>query len=76
MCEELRKRRMDVCCLQEVTLGIVMVKEEPCEKVVKERRRSDRVMTVVMVLEEEVKNYMCVWSTEWQTGCREKAFLR
>ena len=29
------------------------MKEELCEKVVELRRRSDRVMTVVMVLEEE-----------------------
>ena len=30
----------------------VLVKEELCEKVVEVRRRSDRVMTVMMVLEE------------------------
>ena len=43
------------------------MKKELCEKVVEVRRRSDRVMTVV--------NYMSVWSTEWQNGCRERAFL-
>ena len=53
----------------------VLVKEELCEKVVEVRRRSQRVMTVVMVLEEEVLRIMCVWSTDWQNGCRERAFL-
>ena len=42
----------------------VLVKEEMCEKVMEMRRKIDRVMTVVMVLEEEVLR-MCVWSTEW-----------
>ena len=88
VCEELRKRRMDVCCLQEVRwrgqgaqfLGLkgrryklwwsgnsdatgyvgVLVKEELCEKVVELQRRSDRVMTVVMVHEEEVFRIICV----------------
>ena len=54
----------------------VLVKEELCEKVVEVRRRSDRVTLVVMVLEEEVLRIVCVWSTEWQNGCRERAFLR
>ena len=101
VCEELRKRRMDVCCLQRVrwreqgarlmgvkgrryklwsgnsddTEGVgVLVEEELCEKVVDVRRRSDRVMTVVMVLDEEVVRTICVWSAKWQDGCREKAF--
>ena len=104
--EELRNRRMDVCCLQEVRwrgqgawfLGMkgrryklwwcgnsdgtgcvaVLVKEELCEKVVEVRRRSQRVMTVVMVLEEEVlRIIICVYGP--QTGrtaaARERAFL-
>ena len=104
VCEELRKRRMDVCCLQEVrwrgqgarfigvkgrryklwwsgdsdTRGVgVLVKEELCEKVVEVRRRSDRVMTVVMALEEEGERelYECIWSAKWQNGCRERVFL-
>ena len=82
VCEELRKKRVDVCCLQEVKwrgqgvqfMGAkgrrykfwwsgnsdgmgglaVLVKEELCEKVVEVQRKSDRVMTVVMTLEEEV----------------------
>ena len=53
----------------------VLVKEELCEKVVEVRRKSDRVMTVVMTLEEEVVRIMCVWSAKWQNKCREKAFL-
>ena len=53
----------------------VLVKEELCEKVVEVRRKSDRVMAVVIALEEEVVRIMCVWSTEWQIGCRERAFL-
>ena len=82
VCEELRKRMIDVCCLQEVRwrgqcarmLGMkgrryklwlsgkgdgvggvgVMVKEELFEKVVEVRMVSDRVMTLVAVLEEDV----------------------
>ena len=53
----------------------VLVKEELCEKVVEVRMRSDRVMTIVMVLEEEVLRIICVWSTEWQNNCRERAFF-
>ena len=44
------------------------MKEELCE-VVEVRRKSDRVMTVVMALEEEVVRIMCVWSAKWQNGC-------
>ena len=92
VCEELRKRRMDVCCLQEVrwrgqgawfmvvkgrryklwwsgnsdgTGGVgVLVKEELCEKVVEVRRKSDRAMTVVMALEEEVVRIICVYGSQ------------
>ena len=38
----------------------VLVKEELCEKVVEVQRKSDRVMTVVMTLEEEVVRIMCI----------------
>lgn len=92
VCEELRKRRVDVCCLQEVRwrgqgarfMGVkgrryklwwsgnsegiggvgVLVKEELCEKVVEVRRRSDRVMTVIMAFEEEVVRIICVYSPQ------------
>ena len=40
----------------------VWVKEKLCEKVVEVRRKSDRVMMVVMVLKEGVVRIMCVWS--------------
>ena len=53
----------------------VLVKEELCEKFVEVRMRSVRVMTVVMVREEEVLRIICVWSTEWQNCCRKRAFL-
>ena len=39
----------------------VLVKEELCEKVVEVRRSSDRVMTVVMVLQEEVLRIICLY---------------
>ena len=42
----------------------VLVKEELCEEVVEVRRRSDRVMTVVMVLEEEVLRIICVYGPQ------------
>ena len=37
----------------------MLVKEELCEKVVEVRRRSDRVMSIVMVFEEEVLRVIC-----------------
>ena len=45
------------------------MKEELCEKVVEARRKSDRVMTVVMALEEEVVRILCMFYV-----C-ERAFL-
>ena len=88
VCEELRKRGIDVWWLQEVrwrgqgaqfmgvksrryklwwagnsdgTGGVgVLVKEDLCEKLVEVQRKSDRVMTVVMALEEEVVRIICV----------------
>ena len=57
---------------------VVLVKEELCEKLVEVRKKSDRVMTVVMALEEEVVRiicFLCVWPTKWQNECRERAFL-
>lgn len=92
ICEELRKRRVDVCCVQEVRwrgegarmMGVegrkyklwwkgnndgvggvgVLVKEELCEKVVEVRRRNDRVMTIVMVFEEEVVRLICGYAPQ------------
>ena len=76
MCEKLRKRRVDVCCIQEVRWkdqeahfvgtsgrryklwwsgnnagfgGVgILVKEQICESVVEVRRKSDRVMAIVL----------------------------
>ena len=42
----------------------VLVKEELCEKVVEVRRKSDRVMTVVMALEEEVVKIICMYGPQ------------
>ena len=54
----------------------VLVEEELCEKDVEVQRKSNRVMTVVMALEEEVTvQIICVWSTKWQKWGRERAFL-
>ena len=92
VCEELRKRRMDMSCLQEVkwtgkgarfmgvkgrryklwwsgnndgTEGVgVLVKEELCEKIVEVQSKSNRVMTVVMALEEEVVRIVCVYGPQ------------
>ena len=82
VCEELRKRKVDVCGLQEVwwknegtrVLGVfgrryklwwsgnssgiggvgILVKEELCEKLVDARRKSDRVMVVVLAFGKQV----------------------
>ena len=50
----------------------VLVKEDLCEKVVEVRRRSDRVMTVVMVLEEEVLRIICVYGPQRGRMAAEK----
>ena len=99
VCEELRKRWIDVCCLQEVRwrgqgarfMGMkgrryklwwsgnsdgtgyvrVLVKEELSEKIVEVRRKSDRVMTVVMAFEEEVR-IICVYGPQSGRTSAEK----
>ena len=87
VCEELRKRRVNVCCLQEMRWrgrrarfmgvkgrryklwwsgysdgmgGVGVLVKELCEKVVEVRRKSDRVMTVVMTLKVEVVKIICM----------------
>ena len=42
----------------------VLVTEEVCEKVVEVRRRSDRMLMVVIVLEEEVLRIICVYGPQ------------
>ena len=78
VCEELRKRMIDMCCMQEMRWrdlgamdggrrykvwwsgkgngvgGVEVMLEELCEKLVKVRGLSDRVMTVLIVFEEDV----------------------
>ena len=48
------------------------MKEELCEKVVEVRRKSDKVIRVVMVLEEEGLRIICVYAP--QSG-RESIFM-
>ena len=50
----------------------ILVKEEISGNVVEVRRKSDRVMAIVLTLGREV---MCVWATTWKTRCRESSFL-
>ena len=51
------------------------MKEELCEKVVEVRRKSDRVMTVVMALEEEVVRIICVYGPQsGRTGAEKERF--
>lgn len=92
VCEELRKRKVDLCCLQEVRwrgqgsrfLGVkerryklwwsgnnvgtggvgIFLTEELCEKVVEIRRRSDRVMSMVLVLENEVVRVISAYAPQ------------
>ena len=53
----------------------ILVKEELCEKVVEVRRKSDRVITVVMALEEEVVRIICVYDPQsGRTGAKKERF--
>ena len=100
ICEELRKRNVDVCCLQEVRwrgqgarfvgvknrryklwwsgneIGLggvgILVKEEICEKVVEIRRRSDRVMTTVLMFEEQMIRIVCAYGPQSGRNMEEK----
>ena len=54
----------------------VLVKKELCEKVVEVQRKSDRVMTVVMALEEEVVRIICAYGPQsGRTGAKKKLFF-
>ena len=92
MCEELRKKKADVCCIQEVrgkgqgarfvgTLGRryklwwsgnnagfggvgILVKEEISGNVVEVRRKSDRVMAIVLTLGREVMRVICAYGPQ------------
>ena len=50
----------------------ILVKEKISGNVVEVRRKSDRVMAIVLTLGREV---MRVWATKWKTRCRESSFL-
>ena len=45
----------------------ILVKEEISGNVVKVRRKSDRVMVIVLTLDRETINNMCVWATKRKT---------
>ena len=92
VCEELRKRKVDVCCLQEIrwkgqgsrfvgTCGRryklwwsgndngsggvgILVKEEISGNVVEVRRRSDRVMAIVLTLGQELVRILCAYAPQ------------
>ena len=92
MCEELRKRKIDVCCIQEVRwkgqgarfvgtsgqryklrwsgndagFGGVgsLVKEEISGNVVEVRRKSDRVMAIMLTLGREVMRVICAYGPQ------------
>ena len=100
VCEELRKRKVDVCCVQEVRwrgqgtrfLGVknrryklwwsgndsgmngvgILVKEELCEKVVEIRRRSDRIMTLVLAFGEKITRVICAYGPQSGRPAAEK----
>ena len=50
----------------------VLVKEELCEKVVEVRRKSDRVMAIVLVFEEEVVRVICGYGPQSGRTSAEK----
>ena len=55
----------------------VLVREKLCEKVVEVRRKSSRVMTVVMALEEEVVRIICAYGSQsGRTGAEKECFER
>lgn len=51
------------------------LREELCEKFVEVRRRSDRVITVVKVLEKEVLRNICVYAPQISRTAAEKKAL-
>ena len=100
VCEQLRKKEVEMCCLQEVRWrrqgarfvgcrgrryklwwsgnndGIrgvgILVQEELCEKVVEVRRKSDRVMAIVLAFEEKV---ICAFAPQvGRSDCEKDKF--
>ena len=100
MCEELRKRRVNVCCMQEVRWkgqgarfvgtsgqryklwwlgkdagsgGVgILVKEEIPGNVVEVRRKSNRVMAIVLTLGREVMQIICAYGPQSRRPDTEK----
>ena len=100
VCEELRKRNVDVCCIQEVRwrgegarfMGVkerrykfwwsgndarvggvgILAKEELCSNVVEVRRRSDRVMSMVMMIGKEIMRVICAYGPQCGRSVAEK----
>ena len=103
VCEELRKRRVDVCYIQEVrckdqgtcfvgTSGQrykllwsgnnagfggfgILVKEEISGNVEEARRKSNRVMAVVVTLSREVMPMICVYGPQSGRPDTERKFV-
>ena len=100
VCEELRARRVDVCCVQEVRwrgqgarfIGVqgrryklwwsgsetgiggvgILMKEELCENTIEVRRRSDRVMALVLAFRQEVIRVICAYGPQSGRPDKEK----
>ena len=51
----------------------ILVKKEISENVVEFRRKSDRVMAIVLTLDGGVLRI--IWAIKWKTGRRESSFL-
>ena len=92
VCEEVRKRKVDVCCIQEVRWkgqgarfvgtsgqrdnlwwsgndaefgGVgILVKEKISGNAVEVRRKSDRVMAIVLILGREVMRVICAYGPQ------------
>ena len=103
VCGELRKRKVDVCCIQEVrwkgqgarfvgTLGRryklwwsgndagfrgvgILVKEEISGNVVEVRRKSDRVVAIVLTLGKEVMRVICAYGPQSGRPDAEKVYF-
>ena len=100
VCEELRRRDVDVCCMQEVRwkgqgarfVGVrdrrfklwwsgsesgnggvgILVKEELCDKVVEVRRKSERVMAMVLIFNKELIRVISAYGPQSGRAIDEK----
>ena len=53
----------------------LLVKEELCEKVIEVRRKSGRLMAMVLVFEEKVIRVICAYAPQVKTRVRERSIL-